>query len=57
MPQVGFKPTIPVFERAKIVRALDAVATAIAEGQIAQLNEAFTFENAEQGKRTGTALC
>jgi hypothetical protein len=32
------------------------VATAIAEGQIAQLNEAFTFENAEQGKRTGTAL-
>jgi hypothetical protein len=23
MPQVGFEPTIPVFERAKTVRALD----------------------------------
>jgi hypothetical protein len=29
MPRVGFKPTIPVFERAKTVRALDREATAI----------------------------
>jgi hypothetical protein len=25
MPRVGFEPTIPVFERAKIVNALDRV--------------------------------
>jgi hypothetical protein len=29
MPQVGFKPTIPVFERAKTVRALGRAATVI----------------------------
>jgi hypothetical protein len=28
MPQVGFEPLIPVFERAKIVHALDRTATA-----------------------------
>jgi hypothetical protein len=27
MPQVGFEPTIPVFERAKTVHALDCAAT------------------------------
>jgi hypothetical protein len=27
MPQVGFEPTIPVFERAKTVHALDRMAT------------------------------
>jgi hypothetical protein len=27
MPQVGFEPMIPVYERAKIVRALDRAAT------------------------------
>jgi hypothetical protein len=27
MPRMGFKPTIPVFERAKIFRALDRAAT------------------------------
>jgi hypothetical protein len=29
MPQVGFEHTIPVFEREKIVRALDRAATVI----------------------------
>jgi hypothetical protein len=29
MPQVGFKPTIPVFDRTKTVYALDRVATVI----------------------------
>jgi hypothetical protein len=29
MPQVGFEPTIPVFERAKTVHALDRAATVI----------------------------
>jgi hypothetical protein len=29
MPRVDFEPTIPVFERAKTVHALDRVATAI----------------------------
>jgi hypothetical protein len=29
MPQVGFVPTIPVFERAKTVHALDRTATVI----------------------------
>jgi hypothetical protein len=29
MPQVGFEATIPVFERAKTVHALDREATAI----------------------------
>jgi hypothetical protein len=30
MPQVGFEPTIPAFERAKTVHALDFMATVIA---------------------------
>jgi hypothetical protein len=29
MPVVGFEPTIPVFERAKIVNASDGAVTAI----------------------------
>jgi hypothetical protein len=29
MPQVGFEPTIPVFERAKTVHALDRATTVI----------------------------
>jgi hypothetical protein len=32
MPQVGFEPMIPVFERAKTVHALDRVATVNASG-------------------------
>jgi hypothetical protein len=31
MPRVGFEPTIPVFERAKTVHALDRAATVIGE--------------------------
>jgi hypothetical protein len=30
MPRLGFEPTIPVFERAKTVHALDRAATVIA---------------------------
>jgi hypothetical protein len=29
MPRVGFEPTIPVFERAKTIHALDRTATVI----------------------------
>jgi hypothetical protein len=29
MPQVGFEPTIPVFERTKTVRALDGAAAVL----------------------------
>jgi hypothetical protein len=29
MPRVGFEPTIPVFERAKMIHALDSTATVI----------------------------
>jgi hypothetical protein len=29
MPRVGFEPTIPVFQRAKTVRAVDRAATVI----------------------------
>jgi hypothetical protein len=31
MPRVGFEPTIPAFERAKTVHALDCAATAIGD--------------------------
>jgi hypothetical protein len=31
---VGFQPTIPVFERAKTVHALDRAATVIGDGKI-----------------------
>jgi hypothetical protein len=34
MPQTGFEPTIPVFKRAKIVRAVDRMATVIGESVI-----------------------
>jgi hypothetical protein len=33
MPRVGFEPTIPAFERAKTVHALDRAATVIGELQ------------------------
>jgi hypothetical protein len=33
MPQVGFEPTIPVFERAKTVHALDRAATGFSLSQ------------------------
>jgi hypothetical protein len=31
MPRVGFEPTIPVFERAKMVHTLDRATTVIGE--------------------------
>jgi hypothetical protein len=31
MPRVGFEPTIPAFERAKTIHALDRAATVIGE--------------------------
>jgi hypothetical protein len=34
MPQVEFEPTIPVFDRAKTVHALDRAATVIGNGTI-----------------------
>jgi hypothetical protein len=37
MPRVGFEPTIPVFERAKIVHALYRAATVL--GTVYQLLE------------------
>jgi hypothetical protein len=33
MPQMGFEPTIPVFEQAKTVYALDRAATVISKQQ------------------------
>jgi hypothetical protein len=34
MPQVGFEPVIPEFERAKTAHALDGAATVIGKNQI-----------------------
>jgi hypothetical protein len=34
MPRVGFEPTVPGFERAKMVHALDRAATAIGGGTV-----------------------
>jgi hypothetical protein len=34
MPLVGLEPTIPVFERAKTVHALDRTATVIGDGDV-----------------------
>jgi hypothetical protein len=39
MPQVGFEPEISVFERGKIVHALDHAATAI--GRLRNINYEF----------------
>jgi hypothetical protein len=39
MPQVGFQPTIPMFERAKAVYALDRAATVI------NMRNLLNFEN------------
>jgi hypothetical protein len=41
MPLVGFEPTIPVFERANTVHALDRAATAIGLTSMLQLNKLF----------------
>jgi hypothetical protein len=38
MPQVGFEPTIPIFERANTVHALDRVVTVI-------IRAGITFSN------------
>jgi hypothetical protein len=38
MPQVGFKPTIPVFERAKRVHALDRAAAVIGLDNTTNMN-------------------
>jgi hypothetical protein len=38
MPLVGFEPTIPVFERAKTVHALERAATVIDEWSVLQQN-------------------
>jgi hypothetical protein len=38
MPQVGFEPTIPVFERAKTVHALDCEATVIVYLSLGDIN-------------------
>jgi hypothetical protein len=45
MPRFGFEPTIPVFERAKTVHALDRAATAI--GTIVLLLEKLSVEGNE----------
>jgi hypothetical protein len=42
MPQVGFEPTIPVFERAKTVHPLDRAATVIG-GSLHLVNVNFQF--------------
>jgi hypothetical protein len=34
MPSVGFEPTIPAFQRAKTVHALDRVATVTGQGHL-----------------------
>jgi hypothetical protein len=42
MPEVGFEPTIPVFERAKTVDALDRAAT-VTDTKIPTGFEIITF--------------
>jgi hypothetical protein len=37
MPQVGFQPTIPVFERARTVHALDRASTAIGKDSLTSI--------------------
>jgi hypothetical protein len=44
MPQVGFEPTIPVFERAKMVHALHRAATVIGGNlHLVNVNSQFYF--------------
>jgi hypothetical protein len=43
MPQVEFEPTIPVFERAKTVYALDRAATVIGRRIIIQPKARFAY--------------
>jgi hypothetical protein len=43
MPRVGFEPTIPVFERAKTVHALDRAATVIGVLQPRMVNPTQTL--------------
>jgi hypothetical protein len=43
MPRVGFEPTIPVFERAKTVHALDRAATVRGSGSVIPLEMKSNF--------------
>jgi hypothetical protein len=43
MPRVGFEPTIPVFERAKTVHALDRADTVIGKTDIYIAMEIFVY--------------
>jgi hypothetical protein len=50
MPQVGLEPTIPVFERAKTVHALDRAATVIGNCSLTQLKNAAHQNKTSPGK-------
>jgi hypothetical protein len=70
MPRVGFEPTIPAFERAKTVHALDLAATVIGWSLISVLimpkvsyslmeidmSVAFIYRDCGNNKKTGSAL-
>jgi hypothetical protein len=45
MPQAGFEPTIPVFERAKTVHASDCAATVISQHAVAKRKIFAPFRN------------
>jgi hypothetical protein len=45
MPRVGFEPTIPVFERAKTVHALDRAVTVI---RIRCIYISYFYQNEEE---------
>jgi hypothetical protein len=45
MPRVGFKPTIPAFERAKTVHALDRAATVIGGSRIIRRKNREKYQN------------
>jgi hypothetical protein len=65
MPQIGFEPTIPVFERAKTVHASDRAATVIGRYQTTSvenrkrdsINTFVKFLNAFHRRKLLTQIC
>jgi hypothetical protein len=56
MPRVGFEPTIPVFERAKTVHAVDCAATVIGFQSSLVVTNNFA-EESRSSDTDGTSAC
>jgi hypothetical protein len=58
MPRVGFEPTIPAFERAKTVHALDSTATVIGSNsrQVIRISNLLVLKLQAMGRESNRTV-